>query len=603
MPKHIAHWSLLWMLMLGSAAATVVDCTLTEIGLVPLNDLGSGEFKVGHIGGLYPGGRNTRPTAHLEAGLDIATSEVAPLVPLDPNDPDSACVVDPVNGRIGLISIGMCNTSQEFDAFEDRMALDPSLDHRVVLVNGAQGGMTAADWAAAAEDEDPWLELAERVGDAGLHPCQVQVAWIKQAERQPGASLGAFPVHAEALRDDLEGIVTKLAAFYPNVRLCYLSSRTRAYTEVVNALNPEPFAYESAFSVRWLIEMQLDGGLPFALPNPVAPWLSWGPYLWTDGEAGRSDGFQWSCADLEGDFTHPSDTGEEKVADQLVAFFKTDPTTRPWFLEDAAAGTPPVVSVTPSVALGLAPLVVEFSPAAYDPDGGAIAEYAWTFDDGGFAYRAGAGAPLDVEKNFPVPGLYTVTLTVTDADGDWATATAAVHVTNSLGEEIEPEADAFVRSGTFADTNFGLSPFLAVSTSGGSTSTRSFARFDISSIPPASLGVTLDLRSDQVLGGGAATVAAFAVADDGWLETGITWNNQPAPGARLDARYACDGGVVYRFDVTDFVLAELASGETRASFVLSVPTPDPTQVQFASREGSAAPVLAFVHRKPHARPR
>jgi PKD repeat protein len=590
------------LLALGSAAAAVFDCTLTEIGLVPLNDLGPGEFEPGTIGGLYPGGRNTRPTAHLDAGLDIATNQIAPRVPLDPNDPDSACALDPVNGLVGLVSIGMCNTSQEFDAFLDRVDLDHALDDKLVLVNGAQGGKPASDWAQADESEDPWLELSKRVEDAGLHPCQVQVAWIKQAERVPN-NLGAFPTHAEVLRDDLETIVTKLVAFYPNVRICYLSSRTRAYTDVANSLNPEPFAYESAFSVRWLIEEQLDGGLPFELPAPVAPWLSWGPYLWTDGEAGRSDGFTWSCSDLEGDFTHPANGGEEKVADQLIAFLKTDATARPWFLEDAQVGTPPSVSMTPPRAFGPAPLTVDFSSVAFDPDGGSIAEYAWTFEDGDFAYGAGASSAASAQKTFPVPGRYTVTLTVTDEDGDWATTSSEVLVTDPLKDTIEPEADAFVRSGTFADANFGLSPFLLTSFGGGSTNTRSFLRFDIAAIPATSASVTLSVRANQVLGGSGVTVTASSVASDSWSETGITWNNQPSIGAELDARFVRAAGVSYRFDVTEFVLAELAAGESQAGFVLSLPTPDPVQARFDSREGTVAPVLEFEHAKPHARRR
>src|SRR5438270_326094 len=36
-------------------------------GLVPLTDLGSGLYH-GEMGGLYPGGRNTPPESHLNAG-------------------------------------------------------------------------------------------------------------------------------------------------------------------------------------------------------------------------------------------------------------------------------------------------------------------------------------------------------------------------------------------------------------------------------------------------------------------------------------------------------------------------------------------------------
>src|SRR5690606_39515457 len=45
---------------------------------------------------------------------------------------------------------------------------------------------------------------------------------------------------------------------YPNLRIVYLSSRTYA-GYAVRDLNPEPFAYESAFAVRGLIQEQIEG--------------------------------------------------------------------------------------------------------------------------------------------------------------------------------------------------------------------------------------------------------------------------------------------------------------------------------------------------------
>ena len=62
-----------------------------------------------------------------------------------------------------------------------------------------------------------------------------------------------------------------------------------------------------------------------------APWLAWGPYIWTDGAKGRKDGWVWLREDNGPDGTHPSRQGRDKVAQQLLAFFEKDPTTQPWF--------------------------------------------------------------------------------------------------------------------------------------------------------------------------------------------------------------------------------------------------------------------------------
>ena len=109
-------------------------------------------------------------------------------------------------------------------------------------------------------------------------------------------------------------------------------------------MNPEPSAFESGFSVRWLIEKQLDGdpSLNF-LPSRgkvMAPFLSWGPYLWADGSKPGSDGRVWLPEDLAKDCTHPSLSGDAKVSQMLMDFFKSDPTTTPWFLENPVRPLP-----------------------------------------------------------------------------------------------------------------------------------------------------------------------------------------------------------------------------------------------------------------------
>jgi hypothetical protein len=91
--------------------------------------------------------------------------------------------------------------------------------------------------------------------------------------------------------------------------------------------------------VKWLIERQIQGDPslnPDATKGPVnAPVLLWGPYLWADGMTPRADGLVWRCTDFGEDGTHPSDpAGRRKVANLLLSFFKTDPTTRSWFMAD-----------------------------------------------------------------------------------------------------------------------------------------------------------------------------------------------------------------------------------------------------------------------------
>ena len=116
---------------------------------------------------------------------------------------------------------------------------------------------------------------------------------------------------------------------------------TRVYGGYSNGVgspdNPEPYAYEVGFAVKWAIQDQLNGNANLnynpALGPVVAPWMSWGTYYWSNGMLGRNDGLEWDCQDFSSDGTHPSSTwGQLKVANALLNFLKTDDTTIPWYL-------------------------------------------------------------------------------------------------------------------------------------------------------------------------------------------------------------------------------------------------------------------------------
>lgn len=197
-----------------------------------------------------------------------------------------------------------------------------------MFVNGAQGGRTADRWVDPAAPT--WDEVDRRWTERDLTPLQVEVAWVKQTLTRGGA----FPEKALELEEDLQAIVRNLHLRYPNLKLVFLSSRTRSYL-YDRGLSPEPAAFETGFAVKWLIEAQIAGD-PALNYDPergpvVAPYLAWGPYLWIDGANPRSDGMTWTAEDLAEDCTHPSASGTEKVAGMLRAFFLNDSLAAGWF--------------------------------------------------------------------------------------------------------------------------------------------------------------------------------------------------------------------------------------------------------------------------------
>jgi hypothetical protein len=287
-------------------------------GLIPLNDLGPGKY-MGFRGGLYPDGLNTLPFEHRQAALARA-AQIVPRDAFGQPDPD---------GWIAMVAIGMSNATHEFAVFERDGDINADRNARVVLMDTALGGQSAA--IIANPNAQYWTLVEQRLAAMGLTPAQVQVAWLKEANANPPVN---FPIHAWELRDDLEQIANNLLDRFPNLKLCYLSGRTYG-GYATTPLNPEPQAYESSFSVKWLIEDQIDGdpGLNYGqLPGPaLAPLLLWGPYLWADGTNPRSDGLIWLESDFEEDGTHPSPAGEQKVADLLSAFFENDITAGAWW--------------------------------------------------------------------------------------------------------------------------------------------------------------------------------------------------------------------------------------------------------------------------------
>lgn len=289
-------------------------------GMMALPDLGKGTYK-GEEGGLYPGGINTPPPAHLKAGRELAKKIVA----LDPEGQASP------TGKIVMISIGMSNTTMKFQMFQRLAAEEKGLNPQLTLVDGAQGAQVA--WVTANPRTPFWDVVDQRLEKAGVTRKQVQAAWVLQANPGP---YRPFPAEAKELQANLADTLRNMHDRFPNLKIAYLSSRTYG-GYATSPLNPEPFAYEGGFSVKWVIADQIAGN-PELNYDPAkgavrAPWAAWGPYIWADGVKPNRDGLSYTADDyVEADRTHPSLSGRKKVASRLLAFMKTDSTARPWFL-------------------------------------------------------------------------------------------------------------------------------------------------------------------------------------------------------------------------------------------------------------------------------
>lgn len=164
------------------------------------------------------------------------------------------------------------------------------------------------------------------------------------------------------------------------------------------------------------------------------------------------------------------------------------------------------------------------------------------------------------------------------------------------GTVVLPQADAHVRGGSFAGTNFGSADPLEVKfdTHGSGTyHRRAFLRFDLAGVAdPATIETaTLRLRVDTI-GSGAGWLTVYGGVDDTWTESGLTWDTADHDGDQLVGSVRVTGAAAgdwVEIDVTDHVRG-LAAGATFR--VESTPNHGQAHVFLASREnGDGSPQL------------
>ena len=312
----------------------------TDTVKIPLTDLLTRTY-YGNTGGLYPGGIN-QPPADQDSVAKVRRNLIKPL---DVNGDESPF------GKYVLLSIGMSNATQEWCSqnsgppcapwtFMGKVATDLSINHySLVIVNGAADGQDAPAWTSPASASYDRIKVG-RLAPLGLSENQVQAVWVKLDDQKPSVSLPGDSADANVLLTNLGLVMRALRVRYPYLRLVFISSRIYGGYATTD-LNPEPFAYESGFSVKWLIESQINEmrGLPanprvgtLNYTSKAAPLILWGPYMWANGLTARSDGLTWERADFEEDGMHPSQNGEAKVSQRLIDFFKSSPYSRCWFV-------------------------------------------------------------------------------------------------------------------------------------------------------------------------------------------------------------------------------------------------------------------------------
>jgi hypothetical protein len=240
------------------------------------------------------------------------------------------------------------------------------------------------------------------------------------------------------------------------------------------------------------------------------------------------------------------------------------------------------LAVAPATATVAPGQTQQFSVTARDQFGAIIAPApaaSWSVSGGGTI----SGTGLFTAGPNP-GGPFTVTATSGGVNG-----TAAVTVAARSTLTLAPVADAYVRDGTSASTNFGTASTLLVKNSTTSGNNRvAYLRFSLTGVGGQVSAATLRLFGSRPTLTGI-TDSVFAVASNSWGETSITWNNRPAAGARQGSAVTVTATAqYYQWDLTAYLQAQKAAGATAVSLAVSMDaSTSASQDTFNAREASA----------------
>jgi len=189
-------------------------------------------------------------------------------------------------------------------------------------------------------------------------------------------------------------------------------------------------------------------------------------------------------------------------------------------------------------------------------------------------------------------GVYALTAKATD-NANGLTPSTAVNINVVAQAALSPTADAYVRDGSSASTNFGTATTLQSQSSATTGDNRqSYLKFDLTTIAGINKATVRLYGSLSDATGSNVPAGIYSVATTTWVESGsgsITWNNKPATGASPLSTTVITDNVPhwYEFDVTSYLQAEKAAGRNIVSLAVKNTAQSSPFASFNSREATS----------------
>lgn len=154
--------------------------------------------------------------------------------------------------------------------------------------------------------------------------------------------------------------------------------------------------------------------------------------------------------------------------------------------------------------------------------------------------------------------------------------------------ELAPSADAAVRDGSYAATNYGSAAVLDVKNESSGYNRQAYLKFDLSQLQGPVVSAKLRLVPVSAGASGFANQAEL-LASDSWTEGGLTWNNRPTAATAIATWSVPAAGTPVEIDVTAQVNAAIADDKT-LSLRISSPANVGSDgwVQYGAKENGTA---------------
>ncbi len=164
---------------------------------------------------------------------------------------------------------------------------------------------------------------------------------------------------------------------------------------------------------------------------------------------------------------------------------------------------------------------------------------------------------------------------------------------SSFSNTFIPLADAYIRNGSYAATNYGSDTSLPVKGASSGYARASYLKFSLDSVKNVT-SAKLRMYGSNMGNSTPVNISAFGVTNDIWTEKGITWNNAPvAQSTSLSSISVSNQLKYYEFDVTSYIKKEF-SGDKVASFLIKDTANQNIMLTFNSKENLNFPPQLIV---------